>query len=119
MRIVFKDSILHNSVRKFIVTVRITYLYIDSVQMSQLRVDVLEKSLLKSFVIWYRHCRKSLSRADIATLRTLMSVCRDWRCRVKSRLSQLKALVVEGRDLSISVFQMHRYLTTAYHICLA
>jgi len=80
--------------------------------MSRVHVDVLEKSLLKSFVIWYRECRKSLSRADIVTLSTLMSVCRDWRCRVKSHLSQLKALVIEGRDLCLCVL-MHVYIMCA------
>jgi len=66
-------------------------------------VAELEKSLLKSFVVMYRHRRKLSSRADVVTLSTLMSVCHDWRQGVSRLLSQLKALVVAGESFSLHI----------------
>jgi len=62
----------------------------------------LEQSLWKSFVILYRHRRRSESRADIETLRTLMSVCGEWRqMLVSDLLSRLKTLVAKGMSVSL------------------
>jgi len=44
----------------------------------------------------YRRHRQSMSRADVVTLMTLMTVCHAWRRLVEKLLSQLKALVIKG-----------------------
>ena len=79
------------------------------VQVNEVDADAVKLSLLKSFVIMYRRRRLLMSRADVDTLLTLMSVCHVWTQLVNRLLTQLRTLVVRGAPVSPYYYHHYHY----------